>query len=174
MICPGETKRSGADILLRRTVTPPSVVGSGRVSAKTGDEARLEPNREAKEPGVGNRPPKLAPLTNPAEVMIGLAAPSTIENITGLEAPPPGGGLNTVIGAIPVAAISSAEMEPMSWMPLIKFVLRLCPFQRMTEFGRKFQPVTVRGKAGPPATTLGGKIELRTGTKLAFAIAMGM
>jgi hypothetical protein len=56
-----------------------------------------------------------------------------IENVSRLDAPPPGEGLRTATVAVPATAISPAEIEELSRVLLMKLVERLAPFQFTTE-----------------------------------------
>jgi len=74
-----------------------------------------------------------------------------------LELPPPGPGLKTVMAAVPVAAMSPAAIWAVTSVLLTNAVGRSLPFQRTTELDTKFEPSTVRVKAGPPAPVLLGE-----------------
>jgi hypothetical protein len=78
------------------------------------------------------------------------------------EAPPP--GVYTVTPAVPAVAISDSRIEPCNWLELTYVVVRLDPFNRITEFVVKFEPAAVRMKPGPPAVAEVGDIEPRMGT----------
>ena len=80
--------------------------------------------------------------------------------------PPPGGAFTTVTEAVPGVAMSAAEMEAVTLVLLANVVVRADPFQFTTEPKTKFEPFTVRVKAGPPAVALLGTIELIAGTRL--------
>jgi hypothetical protein len=80
--------------------------------------------------------------------------------------PPPGGAFTTVTEAVPAVWMSAAEMEAISLVLLTNVVVRADPFQFTTEPETKFEPFTVRVKAGPPAVALLGEIELIAGTGL--------
>jgi hypothetical protein len=80
--------------------------------------------------------------------------------------PPPGGAFTTVTEAVPGVAMSAAEMEAVTLVLLANVVVRADPFQSTTEPKTKFEPFTVRVKAGPPAVALLGTIELIEGTGL--------
>ena len=80
--------------------------------------------------------------------------------------PPPGGAFTTVTEAVPAVAMSAAEMEAVTLVLLANVVVRADPFQSTTEPETKFEPFTVRVKAGPPAVALLGEIELIAGTGL--------
>jgi hypothetical protein len=83
-------------------------------------------------------------------VIDGTGLPATIVKIMALDVPPPGVGLKTVTPAVPIAAISSGEIEVVSWLLLIKLVVLLELFHRTIEVLTKFEPFTVNVKAEPP------------------------
>jgi hypothetical protein len=92
-----------------------------------------------------------------------------IVNVFAFDVPPPGGAFTTVTEAVPAVAMSAAEMEAVSLVLLANVVVRADPFQSTTEPETKFEPFTVRVKAGPPAVALLGEIELIAGTGLLTA-----
>ena len=60
--------------------------------------------------------------------------------------------------------MSLAGMAADSWVVLTKVVLRLAPFHLTTEPATKLLPLTVRVKAGPPATAPPGESAVTAGT----------
>ena len=56
-----------------------------------------------------------------------------VKGVGGSEIPPPGGELETVTEAGPIAARSAAGMSAVSWEGLTKVVGLEIPFQRTTE-----------------------------------------
>ena len=111
---------------------------------------------------------KLLPFTvrvNPAPPTITVAGESEFKTATGLltvkvavlDEPPPGAGLVTWTGAVPAVAMFAAGTEAVSCEALTKVVARLLPFQLTTEPDTKFDPFTVRVKAGPPAVAAVGE-----------------
>ena len=79
------------------------------------------------------------------------------------DAPPPGVGFVTCIGAVPAVAMSVAGTEAVSCVELTNVVVRLLPFQLTTDPDTKLEPLTVRVKADPPAVALVGEIVLMAG-----------
>jgi len=75
-------------------------------------------------------------------------------------------GVKTVTLALPAEVRSVAAMAARSWLFPMKVVMRADPFQRTTEPGMKFEPMTARVKAGPPAVALLGESEVRRGAGL--------
>jgi hypothetical protein len=75
--------------------------------------------------------------------------------------PPP--GLTTVTVTVPGVAMSLAGIEAVSCDALTKVVVRFEPFHRMVEPETKLDPLTVRGKPGPPAPAIVGLILVSTG-----------
>ena len=61
-------------------------------------------------------------------------------------------------------AISPAGMAADSWVLLIKVVVRLAPFHLTTEAATKLLPLTIRVKAGAPATAPAGESAVIEGT----------
>src|SRR6266852_2084397 len=90
--------------------------------------------------------------------------PAVIVNVEVLELPPPGAGLKTVTLAVPVAAMSLAEIWAVSWLSLEKVVGRSLPFQRTTELAKKFLPFRNKVKACSPSGAQLGPRELIVGT----------
>src|SRR5262249_57313345 len=82
------------------------------------------------------------------------------------EAPPPGAGLSTVMGAEPAVVRSLAGMLAVSWVALTKVVARGLPFHCTTDAAMKLVPVTVRVKPGPPWKALLGASAVSAGTGL--------
>src|SRR5208337_1026229 len=82
------------------------------------------------------------------------------------ETPPPGAGLETVIWAMPAAAISLAVTCAVSGLPLTKVVASALPSHVTVAFGAKPEPVNVSEKAAPPAVALNGEKEIKDGTEL--------
>src|SRR5262245_51294596 len=97
------------------------------------------------------------------EVTAGVGLGGTvIEKGSGLDSPPPAGGVKTVIVAVPALAMSSAAIVAVSCVLFPKVVGRAAPFQRTTESETKFCPVTVRVNAATPACALlGESVEIR-------------
>jgi len=73
-----------------------------------------------------------------------------------LDVPPPGAGLTTVMASGPDAERELAGMSAVTRLLLTKLVCRLLPFHWTVELGRKFEPTTLRVKAGPPCLLLFG------------------
>src|SRR5262249_28659431 len=92
--------------------------------------------------------------------------PPVIVKDTGAEVPPPGAGVNTVIWAVPAAAMSLDGMVAWSWVAPTKLVERWLPFQRTTEDVTNPLPLTVSVKPGPPAVAVLGDRVLIAGRGL--------
>ena len=58
--------------------------------------------------------------------------------------------LTTVTEAVPALAISPADTDAVSWLPVTYVVVNGEPFQRTVEPLLKPDPFTVRAKTGPP------------------------
>jgi hypothetical protein len=87
-------------------------------------------------------------------------------NVTGAEVPPPGADVNTVIdNKVPVAR-SDAGIAAVSWVLLIKVVVRFAPLTRTTEPLMKLLPVTVNVSPELPALALLGEMLAKDGTGL--------
>jgi hypothetical protein len=84
-------------------------------------------------------------------------------NVNAFVGPPPGGGVKTVTGTVPPAAMSLAAIFADSWLLATKVVGRSLPPQRTTDADTKFEPVTVKVKSGPPAAFVVGDIEVSVG-----------
>jgi hypothetical protein len=83
-------------------------------------------------------------------VMVGTGFGSVILKVTEFELPT--NVVKTVMAAVPALAISLAGISAVSLLRLTKVVGRSAPFQRTTDRGVKLPPLTVRVKAGPPAS----------------------
>lgn len=96
---------------------------------------------------------------------------SVIVKVTAFDDPAPGAGLNTVMVAVPAVAISDAGICAVTCVTLSTVVGRSAPFQRTTEPGAKFVPVTESWKVGPPATDeLGLSSVMVGGAKLIVSV----
>ena len=71
-------------------------------------------------------------------------------NFAALLMPPPGVGLKTVTSNIPSAARSVSGITAINCVAETNVVTRAVPFQRTTDVGTKFVPVTVSINAGSP------------------------
>src|SRR6476660_2481531 len=80
--------------------------------------------------------------------------------------PPPSVGLLTVMLAVPVEAMSLAGMEAVSFVALLKVVVRSDPFHRTVAPETKLDPLTVRAKPGSPASAELGLMPEINGTGL--------
>jgi hypothetical protein len=67
----------------------------------------------------------------------------SIEKVAEADVPPPGAGLTTVMGTVPVEVRSLAGTAAVSEVALTKLVVRAVPFQSTTAPLTKFEPVTV-------------------------------
>ena len=108
----------------------------------------------------------------PAVAVVGESEPkvgngSLIVNVIAADAPPPGAGFNTVIAAVPPAAMSMAGTTAVSCVPLTTVVASATPFHFTTVPATKFVPVSVSVKAAPPAFAVVGESIARTGCGLA-------
>ena len=108
-------------------------------------------------------PPAVALL---GESVLRVGAALLMLKVRAAEMPPPGAGVTTVTWAVPAVAISAAEMAAVSWVVLTKVVVRVVPFQLITEAVTKLLPVTVKVNPAPPAVALVGERVLSTGTGL--------
>ena len=77
-------------------------------------------------------------------------------NVSALDVPPPGAGVETVTDAVPTLAISAAVIAACRLDADAKVVGRALPFHSTVEDEMKFEPETVRVNAGPPAVVLFG------------------
>ena len=99
----------------------------------------------------------------PAKMLVGASPPialivgtGTVETtrLMGLDVPPPGVGLKTVIGKLPTAAISLARIAAVNCVALTNVVTLSTPLNRTTELLSKLMPLTVKGNARSPAVLL--------------------
>ena len=87
-------------------------------------------------------------------------------NVCGLDVPPPGNGLNTVILNAPAVVRSLAGMADVTCVLLSNVVTLSEPLKRTTEAATKFVPLTVIVKAGSPAVLVAGEMLVVVGSGL--------
>ena len=119
--------------------------------------------------------PPVAALAGVNDVKAGaglLPAGTLTTKVCMAEVPPPGPGVTTVTCALPAAAMSLAGIAAVNCVALPNVVVRFVPFHCTLEELKKFEPVTVRVKAPPPALALAGAIEDRVGTGFCGACAL--
>ena len=122
-------------------------------------ETKLEPSTVR----VKSEVPAMA-FEGPSAETIGTGL--LIVKVAALDVPPPGAGLKTEMFVVPALAMSLARMAAVSCELLTKVVVRSAPFQRTTDVERKFEPFTIKEKAGLPDITAEGDIELTLGRGL--------
>jgi hypothetical protein len=84
--------------------------------------------------------------------------------------PPPGEGVDTVMGIKPKVAISVSLMVAVSWLLETKLVGRGDPFQSTVDPATKLEPLTVREKPVPPCCTSIGLRSPIPGTGLGLIV----
>lgn len=89
-----------------------------------------------------------------------------IVNVTELDVPPPGGGLKTVIDAVPTVATFAAGTMAVSCVEETKVVTNGEPFHLTLEVETKLVPFTVKVNWALPAVVEVGLIELMVGAGL--------
>src|SRR5207249_9627258 len=114
-------------------------------------------------------PVKLVPGC-PLSRMTSAAGCVTVKT-SGTEVPPPGPGVNTVTGAVPVEVRSVEARLAWSSVALMKVVGRSPPFQRTTDEATKLCPPRMSGTPAPPPVALLGVSARSTGT--GFLIVKG-
>src|SRR3954453_8410859 len=134
---------------------PPSVYGSGGVSAATASAATLVPTIEPMLPGTIGACSRLAALVTPAAVKVGGGPTGTF---TTFERPPPAIGWNTRMVPRPAFATSATRSEIRSVLALTIVVGWSAPFQRTRAPAPKFAPLTVT-VTGPRPGMLAGETE---------------
>src|SRR4029077_12509041 len=82
------------------------------------------------------------------------------------EIPPPGVGLETLMGNVPDTKTSAAVSCAVNWVALTNVVARSTPLSRTMEVLTKFVPLTVNTKAASPALLLLGERALTVGEGL--------
>jgi hypothetical protein len=148
---------SAAEIAARRLMLETKVVVRGEPFHWTADvDEKFEPlsvNAKAGEPATNE--------LGAIDVTAGTGL--LIVKVRGLEVPPSGAGLDTVIEAVPAVAMSAAVIEAWRLVPDVTVVWRALPFHSTVEEETKLEPATVRLKAGPPAVPLLGVREATDG-----------
>jgi hypothetical protein len=107
----------------------------------------------------------------PAAVQVGLidvvvGTGLLIVNVTELDVPPPGGGLTTVMDAVPAVATFAAGTIAVSLIEDTNVVVRAEPFQLTVEVETKLVPFTIKVNCALPAAIKVGLIEVMVGTRL--------
>ena len=96
---------------------------------------------------------------------------TSILSSAAFDVPPPGGGVNTVMLAVPGVAMSAAVTAAVNCVLLTNDVTNGLPLKRTTEFCVKFVPFTVSVKPAVPPILLVGSIEVIRGIGAGVAIA---
>ncbi len=134
---------------------------------------RLLPFQRTVEPLMKSLPltvsvkPALPAIADDGErpVVAGTGFGAVIVSVWAFDVPPPGAGVNTVIDALPLVAMSAAVIDAVNCVAEPKVVVRLLPLMRTTdEPFTKPVPLTVNEKAAPPAVTEAGLILVVVGT----------
>ena len=99
--------------------------------------------------------------------------PETV-NVTALEVPPPGAGVNTVIALVPALTRSAAVRAAVSEVDDTNVVVRGEPSTRIADAAVKFVPVAVIENAGPPDPTLAGEMLLSVGAAGFATVIVGL
>lgn len=108
---------------------------------------------------------------NAERVGDGLAA--TTATAVAVEVPPPGVGFTAVRERLVAAATSAAVSATLTWVELVKVVLRAAPFTLMTVVGTKPVPVTVMTAGVAPVSSLAGATEVMAGVGLSTSRLIG-
>jgi hypothetical protein len=98
----------------------------------------------------------------------------TIENDSGLDAPPPGVGFSTVTKALLAVKISVDGTVAVNCAALTKTVVKGAPFHSTSEPPTKLAPFTVTVKLAPPAVAEFGNAEASTATRLSTVKVAGL
>ena len=101
-------------------------------------------------------PPAVAEV-GAAEISVGAEA-ALIVNDTEADVPP-GAGFVTVTVAVPAVAISAAVIAAVSCVAFTNVVVLAAPLNFTADADTKPVPLTVKGKAGPPAIAFDGLID---------------
>jgi hypothetical protein len=112
-----------------------------------------------------NAPEPNIALVGAIEVTVG-AGLFTL-NVTEFDVPPPGVGLVTVTGGVPVLAMSVARIEAVNCVALTNVVTLATLLKFTTDVETKPDPFTVKVNAAPPATALAGESEVIAGVGFA-------
>ena len=97
-------------------------------------------------------------------VKFGEGGEDEIVKLTALDVPPAGAGLATMTLAAPAEAMSPAEIEAVTFVALLKMVVRSNPFHRIVAPETNLEPLTVKVKPESPATAEFGVIPVIAGT----------
>ncbi len=101
---------------------------------------------------------------------VGVGFAALMVNVTAVEVPPPGVGLNTVTEAVPAVEMSETRTDAVSCEALTKLVVRAVPFHCTTEPFTKLLPFTVRVNAKSPTVADVGDSEVSAGKGLVAKI----
>src|SRR5262249_20248105 len=102
---------------------------------------KFEPIAVSVKPG----PPAVAVL---AAMLVSIGGGTVTVKMRGVEVPPPGAGLKTVIESAPAAAMSDAGIAAVNWVEFTKVVVRPAPLTCTTDVETKLLPVTVSVNPG--------------------------
>jgi hypothetical protein len=91
---------------------------------------------------------------------------TTMVRFVVFDVPPPGLGVTTVTGNVPAVVSWAAGATAVNWVELRKVVATEVPLSCTADCGVKLVPVTVNVVSVLPESTVGGEMELRTGTGL--------
>jgi hypothetical protein len=97
-----------------------------------------------------------------------------MSNVSPLEVPPPGAGVETVTVAVPAGATSAAVTAACKLVLETKVVVRGLPFHWTVEEEMKLLPVTVSVNAAPPAAAELGFSDVATGIGLPTVNVSGL
>jgi hypothetical protein len=110
-------------------------------------------------------PPATA-LFGEIRAIVGTGLPPLMVKFTEFEVPPPGAGLVTLTGAVPVVAMAAAGMVTINSVELTNVMVSAVLPNRTIEAETKFVPFTVSVNAAPPAMALVGEIVATAGDPL--------
>jgi hypothetical protein len=119
---------------------------------------------------IVNAPEPNTALVGAIEVTVG-AGLFTL-NVTEFDVPPPGVGLITVTGGVPVLAMSVARIEAVNCVALTNVVTLATLLKFTVEVETKPDPFTVSENAGPPTIALAGESEVIAGAGFEAPVTM--
>jgi len=93
-------------------------------------------------------------------------------NVTEFDVPPPGVGLVTVTGGVPVLAMSVARIDAVNCVALTNVVTLATLLKLTVDVETKPDPFTVNVNAGPPTIALAGESEVIAGVGFAAPFTM--
>src|SRR5262249_8835045 len=100
------------------------------------------------------------------DMLVSIGGGTVTVKMRGVEVPPPGAGLKTVIESAPAAAMSDAGIAAVNWVEFTKGGVRPAPLTCTHDVETKLLPGTGSVNPSPPAVAVDGEIVVIDGDGL--------